>query len=249
MFRPKKRFGQNFLRDRVALQRIVELLQIKDQLLVEIGPGKGALTELLFERTKKLVAIELDRDLVPDLKRRFLGLTIYQQDALKFDYHCLTAPLIVVGNLPYNISTPLLFKFIEMVEKIERLGVMLQKEVADRLKALPGTKNFGKLSIMFQLDFEVKESFNLPADAFYPVPKVESTFLVAEPRVLPYQIKDKQLFSSIVSKAFNVRRKMLKNSLVGYQTILGKYGDKRPEELNIQEWINLSNKICDLLMK
>ncbi len=250
MFKPKKRFGQNFLQDRGALQKISELLQIKDQLLLEIGPGNGNLTEFLLKKTNKMIAIEIDRDLIPLLKNRFKNLTIYTEDALQFDYTTLNAPLIITGNLPYNISTPLLFKFLAIADRIDRLGIMLQKEVADRIKAQPNTKAFGKLSILFQLKFDFKDSFDLPASAFYPPPKVNSTFLIAEPKLKPYPLNNQLLLSQLIGQAFNIRRKMLKNSLMEYRAFLSvEEQNKRPEELSVVEWVNLSNKICDLLTK
>lgn len=187
--------------------------------LVEIGPGQGAITEQLLALAGKLDAIELDRDLVALLQRRFAGehrFTLYSADALKFDFCSLqTGPqLRLVGNLPYNISTPIMFHLLEQSVCIRDMYFMLQKEVVDRMAALPGSKTYGRLSVMLQLKCQVTPLFNIGPGAFDPPPKVESAFVRLEPwDHPPYQINDAQFLAQLVTQAFSQRRKTLRNTL------------------------------------
>jgi 16S rRNA (adenine1518-N6/adenine1519-N6)-dimethyltransferase len=221
--RPRKRFGQNFLHDQSVIERILgHVAPQAGERLVEIGPGQGALTLGLLERVGELDAIELDRDLLPVLERKAAGrgvLRIHQADALKFDFRSLKTderPLRLVGNLPYNISTPLLFHLIGQADVIQDMHFMLQKEVVDRMAAGPGSKTYGRLSVMLQVSCEVTPLFDIGPEAFDPPPKVDSSVVrlvpLAEPLVGP---EDTDGFAALVSAAFAHRRKTLRNNLKG----------------------------------
>jgi 16S rRNA (adenine1518-N6/adenine1519-N6)-dimethyltransferase len=253
--RPRKRFGQNFLHDPGIIQRIVQsvALQPNDN-LVEIGPGQGAITTELLPLVGHMHAIELDRDLVSPLAERCASLgelKIHNCDALKFDFTQLAEadrPLRVVGNLPYNISTPLLFHLLDQSGRIHDMHFMLQKEVVDRMAAAPGSKTYGRLTVMLQARAEVTSLFNIGPGAFNPPPKVESAFvrlLPLKPR--PYQIDDWSLFSRLVNQAFSQRRKTLRNSLsktVTADTIAAAGIDpgNRPEQLSVAQFVTLANQ-------
>ena len=184
--RPRKRFGQHFLtRDDIVADIVAAIAAKPQETLIEIGPGRGALTEPLSREPIRLHAIEFDRDLVGTLRRRFAdsgNVTIHQGDALEFDYASLGKELRIVGNLPYNISTPLMFSLIEARDVIVDLHFMLQKEVVDRICALPGSKNYGRLTIMLGCYLESIALFDVPPDAFSPPPKVNSAVLRMRPR-------------------------------------------------------------------
>ena len=219
--RAKKRFGQNFLHDPNIIRKIVQSIHPKaEDHLVEIGPGQGAITKELLKSCGQLDAVELDRDLIHPLAEMCadLGqLQIFNADALKFDFCQLQTderPLRLVGNLPYNISTPILFHLLEQAKCIQDMHFMLQKEVVDRMAAPPGSKTYGRLSVMLQAWCDVEPLFDIGPGAFKPAPKVDSAFV----RLIPYQtppfpVSDPALFSQIVSQAFNQRRKTLRNSL------------------------------------
>jgi 16S rRNA (adenine1518-N6/adenine1519-N6)-dimethyltransferase len=221
--KPRKRFGQHFLHDPRTLEKI--LLSIEPgpaDTVVEIGPGEGALTCLLLRQLDKMIAIELDRDLVPLLEQKCqqLGeLELYNADALKFDFCQLShdnTKLRIVGNLPYNISTPLLFHLADHAGCIQDMHVMLQKEVAQRITAQPGNKNYGRLSVMMQFYFAAQSLFDISPGAFRPPPKIHSSFLRLVPHATPpVEIKDFGHFSNIVTAAFSQRRKTIKNCLKG----------------------------------
>ncbi|MCU7852935.1 MAG: 16S rRNA (adenine(1518)-N(6)/adenine(1519)-N(6))-dimethyltransferase RsmA [Candidatus Thiodiazotropha sp. (ex Monitilora ramsayi)] len=219
--RPRKRFGQNFLHDPGIIQRIVQTIspQPGDN-LVEIGPGQGAITTELLPLVKQMHAIELDRDLVEPLALRCAKLgkiQIHNTDALKFDFSSLAETdrsLRVVGNLPYNISTPLLFHLLDQSASISDMHFMLQKEVVDRMGADPGSKSYGRLSVMLQARAAVTPLFNIGPGAFNPPPKVESAFVRLQPyNSSPYRIDNWENFSHVVSQAFSQRRKTLRNCL------------------------------------
>ncbi|HKJ87894.1 MAG TPA: 16S rRNA (adenine(1518)-N(6)/adenine(1519)-N(6))-dimethyltransferase RsmA [Gammaproteobacteria bacterium] len=221
--RPRKRFGQNFLQDGNIAAKIVAALDPEPgQAVVEIGPGQGALTRLLLERLERLDAIELDRDLLARLSELpgAERLTVHAADALAFDFRALAeqrgGPLRVLGNLPYNISTPLLFHLLDQRDAVADMHFMLQKEVVDRLAARPGTKTYGRLSVMAQLDCMVTPLFRVPRGAFYPVPRVESE--VVHLRLRPGNAprpRDRARFAEVVARAFQARRKTLRNALRG----------------------------------
>jgi 16S rRNA (adenine1518-N6/adenine1519-N6)-dimethyltransferase len=219
--RPRKRFGQNFLHDPGTIARILAAVApAAEEHLVEIGPGQGALTAGLLASGCRLEAVELDRDLVRLLEEKFAAhpnFHLHQADALRFPFCTLQqekVPLRIVGNLPYNISTPLLFHLLELRHCIQDMHFMLQKEVVERMAAAPGSKAYGRLSVMLQVLSRVEPLFTIGPGAFRPPPKVESAFV----RLIPYQempwpIDDFGRFSELVARAFSQRRKTLRNSL------------------------------------
>ena len=220
--RPRKRFGQNFLHDPGIINRIVTVIgpQPGDR-LVEIGPGKGAITLPLLQAAGRLQVVELDRDLVGPLQARCGSagaLTVHNADALKMNFCELSGgeKLRVVGNLPYNISTPLLFHLLAQSNCIADMHFMLQKEVVDRIAAAPGSGQYGRLSIMVQYRCNVTPLFNIGPGAFQPAPKVESAFVRLQPwKTLPVTVRDEVMLGRIVQQAFGQRRKTLRNALRG----------------------------------
>lgn len=221
--RPRKRFGQHFLHDPAVIARIIEVVRpLPGQRLVEIGPGEGALTGPLLEHGAELAVVELDRDLAARLAmRREAGdaLTVVQGDALKIELAALAAPgerLRLVGNLPYNISTPLLFRFIAQAEVIDDMHFMLQREVVERMVAPPGSKTYGRLSVMLAAACRMEALFDIGPGAFRPPPKVWSTIVRLTPwREPPFVIPDHARFAEVVRRAFGQRRKTLRNALAG----------------------------------
>lgn len=213
----RRRFGQNFLVDRRIVADLLAAIDLRPgDRVVEIGPGLGALTEPMLEQLETLDAIEIDRDLVAELAARFHShrLRIHQGDALRFEFCSLGTGLRVVGNLPYNISSPLLFHLAEAAECLRDCHLMLQREVVDRIVAEPGGKQYGRLSVMLQYRFRAARLLRIPAGAFRPVPKVESAFLRLVPHRPPaLQVADQRVFAAVVAKAFNQRRKTLRNAL------------------------------------
>ena len=249
---PRKRFGQHFLHDRNVLEKIIAAIhpQANDN-MVEIGPGKGALTFPLAEKLRQLTVIELDRDLVANLQRQHENLIIHNADALKFDFGALTTKphsLRIVGNLPYNISTPILFHLLEQADNIKDMHFLLQKEVVDRLAAQPGGKDYGRLSVMVQYHCKVEKLFLVSPGSFSPPPKVDSAFVRLLPwKQLPQKAKDFSRFTNIVRQAFSQRRKTLGKSLknlVGKQQFENAGIDPalRPEQLSVEEFVRLANQ-------
>ncbi|SRR5579883_803708 len=250
----RKRFGQHFLHDKQIIQRLVDAIHAEpNQHLVEIGPGQGALTVPILKIVGQLDVIEIDWDLIPALKTRCLGkglLITHQADALEFDFKTLVQDkeeLRVIGNLPYNISTPLIFHLLEYSEHIQDMHFMLQKEVVDRLAAQPGDDAYGRLSIMVQYHCAVTSLFHVPASAFYPPPQVESSVVRLVPHVeKPHRAKNYEHFSNVVRLAFSHRRKTLRNCL---KTMMGDEdwakvaidSHRRPEELSVADYVQLSN--------
>jgi len=222
---PRKRFGQNFLHDPTVIARIVGVInpQAGDH-LVEIGPGKGAITLPLLQAAGKLCVIELDRDLVAPLQATCGGageLTVMNADALQVDFCHIAGerPLRVIGNLPYNISTPLLFHLLDQHQCIRDMHFMLQKEVVDRMAAAPGGSAYGRLSVMLQYRCEVIPLFTIGSGAFQPPPRVESAFVRLRPYPQPpVAVADEALFARLVRQAFSQRRKTLRNTLRGWVT-------------------------------
>jgi 16S rRNA (adenine1518-N6/adenine1519-N6)-dimethyltransferase len=219
---PRKRFGQNFLESRGVIDRIVgAIAPARGDRMVEIGPGLGALTRPLLERVDRLDVVELDRDLAATLAERLghpAGLTIHTADALDFDFSALAAdaPIRVVGNLPYNISTPLLFHLLDQADSIRDMHFMLQKEVVDRICASPGGKAWGRLGVMTQLRADAARLFTVPPGAFRPPPKVDSAIV----RIVPRALSDAEraelpVLENVVRSAFAQRRKTLRNTLKG----------------------------------
>jgi 16S rRNA (adenine1518-N6/adenine1519-N6)-dimethyltransferase len=216
--RARKRFGQNFLHDPRIIQRIVEAIDPRPgQTIVEIGPGQAALTRLLVQRAGQVTAIEIDRDLAAWLRSEFPPdqLTLIEADVLKLDWSAIAAgPIRVVGNLPYNISSPLLFRLMEHADKVTDQHFMLQKEVVDRMVAPPGSKTYGRLSVMLQVRYRMTKLFDVPRGAFQPPPKVTSSIVRMVPKAaaeLPAM--DFATFGRVVAAAFNQRRKILRNAL------------------------------------
>jgi 16S rRNA (adenine1518-N6/adenine1519-N6)-dimethyltransferase len=215
--RPRKRFGQHFLHERGVLQKIVNALGLsKEDFVVEIGPGEGALTGPLLDKVAKLEAIELDRDLASSLAARFppWKLTVHCADALKFDFARFPAGMRLVGNLPYNISTPLLFHLAQYAERVRDMHFMLQLEVVERMVAAPSTSAYGRLSVSLQTRFQMKKLFNVSRGAFRPPPKVESALVRMLPLGAAQRVATEEgVFAGILRRAFSARRKTLRNAL------------------------------------
>jgi 16S rRNA (adenine1518-N6/adenine1519-N6)-dimethyltransferase len=253
--KPRKRFGQNFLHDARIIQRIVSSIAPKEnEPVLEIGPGQGALTAILLPYKPQLTAVELDRDLAAMLRTKFSDekhFTLIEGDALAFDLHNLhTAPgsLRVVGNLPYNISTPLLFHLLSQRECIRDMHFMLQKEVVQRLAAEPGSKDYGRLSIMAQYYCRVIPLFDVPPGCFFPPPKVMSAIVRLQPCEPPLVANDTQTLSQLVNIAFQQRRKTLRNTLKSIasesQIIAADINpDARAETLSVTDFVRLSNQL------
>jgi 16S rRNA (adenine1518-N6/adenine1519-N6)-dimethyltransferase len=214
---PRKRFGQHFLVDRHFIDRIVSSIDPKPgDAIVEIGPGLGALTDRLIANAGRIAAIEIDRDLAARLRERHgpAELTLVEGDALDADFATLGRGLRIVGNLPYNISSPLMFHLATFEEALRDVHVMLQKEVVDRMTAAPATADYGRLSVMLQCRFAIERLFVVPPGAFRPPPKVDSAVARLTPlRDRAPDIGDFDLFSRIVAAAFSQRRKTLRNAL------------------------------------
>ncbi|MDH5409246.1 MAG: 16S rRNA (adenine(1518)-N(6)/adenine(1519)-N(6))-dimethyltransferase RsmA [Gammaproteobacteria bacterium] len=250
--RPRKRFGQNFLHDQNIIHQIINHIspQLSDH-IVEIGPGQGAITSSLVASAGKIDVIELDRDLIPRLEQKFSSveqLTIHQADALKFDFCQLTENKIrVVGNLPYNISTPLLFHLMNQSNCITDMHFMLQKEVVDRITASPGTKQYGRLTIMLNYYCQSEKLMTIGPGAFNPPPKVDSAIIRLIPHSTPpVQIHDLDLFSEIITQAFSQRRKTIRNSVKSWldQSQIESLSidpGLRPEQLNLNQFADLAN--------
>lgn len=208
--RPRKRFGQHFLHDPRVLARLVDAIAPSaTDYVVEIGPGEGALTLPLLQRTKKLDVIELDRDLAARL-REIPGVTVHEGDALEFDFAQFPAGMRLIGNLPYNISTPLLFHLARYADRVRDLHFMLQLEVVERMVAQPSTADYGRLSVALQARFQMEKLFNVSKGAFRPPPKVESAVVRMVPRQKPLQVDE-----DLLRRAFSARRKQLRNALPG----------------------------------
>jgi 16S rRNA (adenine1518-N6/adenine1519-N6)-dimethyltransferase len=286
---PKKRFGQNFLSDRDIIASCVAAIRPEiDDLMVEIGPGLGALTQPLLGKLKHLHVVELDRDIVQWMQGHYAQdtITIHNVDALKFDFTAIQAgseqtmvarrleggekvhetrqetghadnkaaisikPIRVVGNLPYNISTPILFHLLDNLAHITDMHFMLQKEVVERMVAAPSTAAYGRLSVMLQYRLQMEYLFTVPPEAFEPPPKVESAFVRAVPHAhLPYTARDEALLAKIVTSAFGQRRKTLRNTLKGMLddqgfTALGIDPQLRAENLSVAEFVAIANHLA-----
>ena len=247
--RPRRRFGQNFLVDRSYIERIVSAIApARGDALLEIGPGQGALTAPLLDRIERLYAVEIDRDLARALTERFSPerLVLFCEDALEFDYAQLPSPLRVVGNLPYNVSTPLLFRLEAYASRFLDLHFMLQREVVDRMVAAPSTPAYGRLSVMLQRRFELERLFVVPPGAFHPQPAVHSAVVCLRPRaaVIADDVSDAG-FRRVVSAAFSGRRKTLRNALAGLLeggqiVAAGIDAGLRPENLGVAEFAELA---------
>ena len=258
----KKRFGQNFLHNDAVISDIIDAINPEPgENLIEIGPGLGALTEPVVERAEKLSVVELDRDLAHRLRHHpFLAphLTIYETDALNFDFSQLVTdedgtqrPLRIFGNLPYNISTPLIFHLLTFKDKVKDMHFMLQKEVVERMAASPNCKAYGRLSIMTQYQCQVVPVMEIGPEAFKPAPKVDSAIV----RLIPHKtienpVKDINALNTICLAAFNQRRKTIRNGfkkLINVEQLasLSIDANLRPENLTIDDYIKLANFIVD----
>ena len=251
--RPRKRFGQHFLVDPGVIGAIVDAIRpLGDEVIVEIGPGRGALTRALAGAAGTLHAIELDRDLAAALRKQYAGpgnVHIHEADALRFDFASLGPALRIVGNLPYNISTPLLFHLLDSRDSLVDMHFMLQKEVVDRMAAEPGTKAYGRLGIMLGCHFDIESLFDVGPGAFDPPPEVTSS--VARLVPLPagtYEIADEDRLARLVARAFSQRRKTIRNALRGLvdEEMLAFAGidpGLRPEAIPIAAYVQLANTL------
>ncbi|WP_166263416.1 16S rRNA (adenine(1518)-N(6)/adenine(1519)-N(6))-dimethyltransferase RsmA [Marinobacter caseinilyticus] len=251
----RKRFGQNFLHDAGVIERIVRSIHAKpDDTMVEIGPGLGALTEEILLVNPNLHVVELDRDLIPVLRTKFFnypGFQIHEGDALKFDFAQLVTdkPLRIVGNLPYNISTPLIFHLLGQSGVVQDMHFMLQKEVVQRLAAVPGDNNYGRLGIMAQYFCKVQPLFEVGPGAFRPSPRVDSAIVRLVPhRTLPHPAKDLKTLQAVVRTAFNARRKTLRKalgSLISAEQLndLGIDDGLRPENLTLANYVTIADAL------
>lgn len=254
----RKRFGQNFLHNAGLIAKIIDHIQPKaGDRIVEIGPGQAALTAPLIAKAGHVHAIEIDRDLVALLRSRFTEseLTLQMQDVLRVDFHALArelgGPLRIVGNLPYNISSPILFHLLESADVIEDQHVMLQKEVVDRMAADCGSKIYGRLSVMLQARYRMQRCLLVPPGAFQPAPKVDSAVIRMVP--LPADevaVQDWVIFGAVVAMAFSQRRKMLRNTLAAYGDAidwdaLGILPTQRAEEVPVTKFIALANSLTE----
>jgi 16S rRNA (adenine1518-N6/adenine1519-N6)-dimethyltransferase len=253
----RRRFGQHFLHDPRIIDRIIEAIAPDPAIpVVEIGPGRGALTGPLLRTLGRLDAVEVDTDLAAQLPARHAGqgeLRVHRCDALRFELAGLgNGPFKVVGNLPYNISTPLLFHLLDQAERIADMVLMLQKEVVARLTAQPGSREYGRLTVMVQARCQVQRLFTVGAAAFQPPPRVDSAVI----RIIPVpgfeqRVKDRRLFADVVRLAFHQRRKMLRNSV--YELLpngerdldgAGLAGTLRAEDISVPQYMDLSNYLA-----
>jgi 16S rRNA (adenine1518-N6/adenine1519-N6)-dimethyltransferase len=244
--RPRKRFGQHFLHDPGVLRRIVEAIApARGEAIVEIGPGEGALTRLLLERVDQMAAIEIDRDLASRLAEEFPKgkLELVCGDALDYDFSALPEGIRIVGNLPYNISTPLLFHLARFADRAHDMHFLLQREVVERMVAKPSTPDYGRLSVMLQVRFAMQKLFTVAPGAFRPPPKVESALV----RLVPLPgIAIPEKFADVVRRAFSARRKTLRNALRLSPEDLAELGldpKLRPENLSPGDYLRIARKI------
>lgn len=247
----KKKWGQNFLVDNNLLEKIIKTINIKDtEHVLEIGPGQGALSEKLVDVAKSLSMVEIDPDLIERLKvhEKLSGLTIINQDILKVDLESLSIDSpVVVGNIPYNITSPIIFWLIDHFDHWNRAYLMVQKEVAQRLTATIGTKDYSRVTVMTSLFFDIEICFSISPNVFLPKPKVQSAFISITKRSdFDQKNVNVKKFSQVVRMAFNQRRKMLRNSLSTLTINSDKCNidfTRRPEELTVDEFIDISNNI------
>jgi len=254
--KPRKRFGQHFLCDQAVVHRIVGALAPKvGQHIVEIGPGQGAITLPILKLAQQIDVVELDRDLIPELEERTdrAGrINVHEADALAFDFASLKTDsrlLRICGNLPYNISTPLIFHLLTYANIVSDMLFMLQKEVAERLAAPADSEHYGRLSVMTQYFCDVHLLFDVSPNAFFPPPKVMSSIVQLVPfKEPPHKANDFKKFEDVVKQAFNQRRKTLRNSLktlvdADVWANVSVRPEQRPEELTVQQFVEISNAI------
>lgn len=251
--RPRKHFGQNFLQNRQIVEQILSSLHLqKEDKVIEIGPGLGALTQPLLKYLDHLIAIEIDRDLQVHLASLSIAkdkLELVPADALTVDFRQWGGNLRILGNLPYNISTPLLLHLLNYATSIVDMHFMLQKEVVERLAARPGTRDYGRLTVMIQYHCEVEPLFEVPPEAFYPKPKVDSAVVRLIPHQLsPYPEVDLKALEQLVAQAFGMRRKTLANNLKPVLSAmqlsdLGIDPLARPEQISIMDYVQITKFI------
>ena len=257
----KKRFGQNFLTDQSVIGSLIDAISPQaNDLMLEIGPGLGALTKPLMQKLKLLHVVELDRDICAWMGKEYAkqtteqSLIIHNVDALKYDFTSLGKNLRVTGNLPYNISTPILFHLLANVAGINDMHFMLQKEVVERMVAMPSTPAYGRLSVMLQYHLAMEYLITVPPTSFEPAPKVESAFVRCVPHaILPFVAKDAALFAKVVLAAFGQRRKTLRNTLKGLLdddgfAALNISAQLRAENLSVSQFVAISNYLGNYLV-
>ncbi len=251
----KKRFGQNFLMDQSIIASLINAIDPhNDETIIEIGPGLGALTKPLLKEVAKLHVVEIDRDIINWMQTEYAmpayannKIIIHNIDALKFDFSSVGKDLRITGNLPYNISTPILFHLLDNLASIKDMHFMLQKEVVERMVATPSTPAYGRLSVMLQYYLQMEYLITVPPEAFKPVPKVESAFVRCIPHAAPlYTAKDTALFAKIVLAAFSQRRKTIRNTLKPYLNLddflkLDVDSQLRAENLSVADFVSIAN--------
>ena len=249
----RKRFGQHFLvDDSVIACTVAAIAPRPHDVMLEIGPGLGALTRALAGRVGQLLALEIDRDIVARLKAEFAPelVSVLEGDALAHDYAAHGPDLRVVGNLPYNISTPLLFWLAQFAAHIRDVHVMLQKEVVERMVATPSSPQYGRLSVMLQYRFEIEKLIDVPAQAFHPAPKVQSAFVRLLPLAVPvHPACDESSLARVVAAAFGQRRKILRNTLRSFMApeqlaALGIDPGARAETLSVEQFVRIANALA-----
>ncbi|MDT7848224.1 16S rRNA (adenine(1518)-N(6)/adenine(1519)-N(6))-dimethyltransferase RsmA [Methylophilus sp. VKM B-3414] len=249
----KKKFGQNFLIDQSIIQNLINAIHPQaEDLMVEIGPGLGAMTQPLLKQLNHLHVVEIDRDIIQWMQGFYPAqkITIHNSDVLKFDFGTLGERIRVVGNLPYNISSPILFKLLENTAQIIDMHFMLQKEVVERMVAAPSNAEYGRLSVMLQYRLQMEYLVTVPPEAFDPAPKVESAFVRCLPYAsLPFPATDEALFAKVVTAAFGQRRKTLRNTLKGLLddagfSALNIDSQLRAENLSVAEFVAISNYLA-----
>jgi 16S rRNA (adenine1518-N6/adenine1519-N6)-dimethyltransferase len=249
---PRKRFGQHFLVDQAIIASIIEAIHpLPHEHLIEIGPGLGAMTRPLLERIPRLMAVELDRDVVRHLQQQFPAerLQLFEADALEFDFAPLGSDLRIVGNLPYNISTPLLFRFADCASNMRDGHFMLQKEVVDRMVAEPRSPDYSRLSVLLQWHFNMEWLMDVPPEAFDPPPKVDSAVVRLIPREYDAALEVHEAdFRKVLNAAFSQRRKMLRTTLrplfnVNELEAINIPPTARAEELSLYDFVRLARAL------
>ena len=247
--RARKRFGQHFLTDPAVLERIGAVLALcPEDKLLEIGPGHGALTEVLYGHCKRFIGVEIDRDLIAALKVRFTELEVVNADVLRLDFHEVFASgnWRVAGNLPYNISTPLLVKLFAVTDLVRDMHFMVQREVASRLCASPGNKSWGRLTVLAQYHCRIEGLFDVPPESFKPAPKVWSQVIRLTSRADKLPLADPDCLETVVRTAFSQRRKRVSNALksLGFDwQAVGIAADARPDQLSVEDFVKLANTL------
>jgi 16S rRNA (adenine1518-N6/adenine1519-N6)-dimethyltransferase len=248
--RARKRFGQHFLVDEGVLQRIADVVRLQpDDQLLEIGPGPGALTSYLYGDAGRYVAVELDRDMIAPLRARFPDLDLISADILRVDLGALLDPpgWRLVGNLPYNISSPLLLKLFQQLPRIQDMHFMFQRELGERIGASPGSKSWGRLGVLTQYYCEVESLFDVPPEAFSPPPKVHSQVVRLVPRTLPVPV-NLENFNRVLQLAFSSRRKRIANGLkdleIDWQQVAVD-ANARPDVLSVEDFLNLADAVAE----